>query len=118
MTVGAVRKNIDVKRLFQLWNDDTVRTDEICLHLMVSMGTLRTLAARYGLPRRRGPRDTSDNDAPSMAEDAASQDSLDLSPWVAAQVATLRERKLLQLKHEPVEVTQARVAVQRRRGRA
>lgn len=45
---------MDLARLVALWEDRTLRTDEIAEQLGCSMDTLYKVAARNGLPRRKG----------------------------------------------------------------
>jgi hypothetical protein len=87
------RKAIDVPALFRLWNDHTIRPEDVAIKLGISTTYLRRAAAYYGLAARPVWRDTSDNDAPSDAEELRSQDSLALSPWVAARAEMFRREK-------------------------
>lgn len=87
------RKSIDVPALFRLWNDHTMRPEDVARQLGISTTHLRRAASYYGLPPRPAWRDTRDNDAPSDAEELLSQDSLALSPWVAQRAEMFRREK-------------------------
>lgn len=82
--------SVDVPRLFALWNDKSYTRVEIARELGLRERQLQDVAARYGL-RARGPckRAFSLEDGESPAEDAASGDSLALSPWVQARIKEL-----------------------------
>jgi hypothetical protein len=47
---------MDLARLIALWEDRTLRTDEVAEQLGCSLPMLYKLAARHGLGRRKGPR--------------------------------------------------------------
>jgi hypothetical protein len=47
---------MDLARLIALWEDRTLRTDEVAEQLGCSLQMLYKLAARHGLGRRKGPR--------------------------------------------------------------
>ena len=86
-------KKIDVPTLFRLWNDHSRRPEDVARELGVSMSYLRRAASVYRLPPRPPWRNTSDNDAPSEAEELLSRDSLALSPWVAKRAEQFRRQK-------------------------
>lgn len=83
-------KPYDARALFQLWNDHTLRPEEVARRLGISMSMLRRAAAHHHLPSRPAWRDRSENYAPSEGEDLASGESLRLSPWVQARINELR----------------------------
>ena len=87
------RKPIDVPALFRLWNDHTIRPEDIARRLGISTTFLRRAVSHYGLPSRPAWRDTSENEAPSDAEELLSRDSLALSPWVAQRAEMFRREK-------------------------
>lgn len=76
------RANIDVPRLFRLWNS-TLSNADLCLALGVSRSRLDTLRMRYKLPRRPRPEkehtDAAEND-PS-AEEIASMAAAIRAGW-------------------------------------
>lgn len=83
-------KEYDVNALRRLWNDHTMRPEDVAKELGISTTFLRRLALRHHLPRRPVWRDRSDNDAPDAVEELLSQDSLQLSPWVRSRIEQLR----------------------------
>ncbi len=93
MRCGRRKQAIDVPLLFKLWHDDSLRTEEVALRLNLSTGTLRTVASRHGLTHRVSTPSGEISDAPSEAEELLSQDSLALSPWVAARAEMFRKQK-------------------------
>jgi hypothetical protein len=93
MRAGRKKFVVDVPLMFKLWHDDTLRTEDVALRLKLSTGTLRTVAKRHGLLHRVSTRSGEIHDAPSEAEELLSQDSLALSPWVAARAAMFRREK-------------------------
>jgi hypothetical protein len=102
--------------MFKLWHDDTLRTEEVALRLKLSTGMLRTVAKRHGLLHRVSVPSGEIHEAPSDAEEMLSQDSLALSPWVAARAEMFRKQKEQQ--GEPmvdVSVTQFVISGPRRR---
>lgn len=83
--------HVDVPKLFRLWNDSDYTRVEIARELGLRERQLQDVAARYGLgPRGACHRAFSMEDAESPEEDAASGQSLALSPWVAARIKELR----------------------------
>ena len=81
---------VDVPRLFQLWNDSTYTRVEIARDLGLTEKQLQSSASRHGLgPRGACHRAFSMENPASPDEDAASGDSLALSPWVAARIKEL-----------------------------
>ena len=93
MRAGRRKCVVDVPLMFQLWRDDTLRTEEVALRLGLSTGMLRTVAKRHGLLHRVSTPSGESHDAPSEAEEMLSRDSLALSPWVAARAAMFRKEK-------------------------
>lgn len=93
MRCGRRKHVVDVPLLFQLWNDDSLRTEEVALRLNLSTGMLRTVAKRHGLLHRVSVPSGETHDAPSEAEELLSRDSLALSPWVAARAEMFRKQK-------------------------
>jgi len=85
MRRGSKKREVDVPLMFQLWHDDTLRTEDVALQLQLSTGTLRKIASRHGLNHRVSTPSGESHDAPSEAEEMLSRDSLALSPWVAAR---------------------------------
>lgn len=82
---------VDVPRLFQLWHDPTYTRVEIARDLGLTDKQLQSSASRHGLgPRGACHRAFSMEDASSPEEEAASAESLDFSPWVAARIKELR----------------------------
>jgi hypothetical protein len=80
----------------------------------LGMTTIRNLASRGRLPWRESLRDD-EPEAPSPEEDAASGDSLTLSPWVQSRIRELRIHELRE-KGPPqgVEVMETRVVAQKK----
>ena len=76
--------------------------------------TIRNMQAAGKLPWRASQRDD-EPEAPSTEEDAASGDSLALSPWVQSRIRELRIHELRE-KGPPqgVEVMETRVVAQRK----
>jgi len=93
MRAGRRKFVVDVPLMFKLWHDDTLRTEDVALRLKLSTGTLRTVAKRHGLLHRVSTPSGEIHEAPSKAEELLSQDSLALSPWVAARAAMFRREK-------------------------
>jgi hypothetical protein len=93
MRAGRQKCVVDVPLMFKLWHDDTLRTEEVALRLKLSTGMLRTVAKRHGLLHRVSVPSGEIHEAPSDAEELLSQDSLALSPWVAARAAMFRREK-------------------------
>lgn len=60
MTTG-VRAKIDVPRLFALWNDRTLRTEEVAEMLGITTKRLYAAAQRHGLGKRHYVRATRDD---------------------------------------------------------
>ncbi len=104
-------KKIDIPTLFCLWNDHSRRPEDVARELGVSMSYLRRAASVYRLPPRPPWRNTSDNDAPSDAEELLSQDSLALSPWVAKRAEQFRRQKEADGEPQRVEVQMAGATV-------
>ena len=92
MRAGRRLCTVDVPKLFRLWNDESLRTEDVAVQLQISTGTLRKIATRYGLTHRVSPPGMEITEAPSAAEELLSQDSLALSPWVEARAREVRER--------------------------
>lgn len=115
--MGRTMVKYSAAELFRLWHDDSLRTIEVAERLGVSQVFLYTLARRHHLPKRNGPRGgykppppKVDNDPdPEPFDETPAGDSLALSPWVEARVAALRQQKLLEMRDEPVNVTQCRI---------
>jgi hypothetical protein len=80
----------------------------------VGMTTIRNMQAAGKLPWRASQRDD-EPEAPSPEEDAASGDSLQLSPWVQSRIRELRIHELREKgSHQGVEVMETRVVAQRK----
>ena len=93
MRRGRRKYEVNVPLMFKLWHDETLRTEDVALQLGVSTGTLRKVAHEYGLHSRTSTPSGEITDAPSEAEELLSQDSLALSPWVAARAEQFRRQK-------------------------
>jgi len=93
MKCGRKKYEIDIPLMFRLWHDETLRTEDVALQLGLSTGTLRKVAHGYGLHSRISTPSGEITEAPSDAEDLLSQDSLALSPWVAARAEEFRRQK-------------------------
>jgi len=100
-----MRVKIDVARLFSLWNDESVTRAEVARELGVTAGQLTRLASRHGLGARGRT-----HRAFSMADPTPDE--------IVRMAAAIRAKNLAELAAEPLEVTQQRVAFQRRRGLA
>lgn len=81
---------VDVPRLFEMWNDTDYTRPEIARSLGLTEKQLQTSSRRYGL----GPRGCCHRafviEEASPEEDAASSESLALSPWVQSRIKELR----------------------------
>jgi hypothetical protein len=108
MKVGRKKYVVDVPLMFKLWRDDTLRTEDVALQLGLSTGTLRKVASRHGLTHRLSTPSGEISDAPSLAEELLSQDSLALSPWVAERAAMFRRQKERDGEPERVQVAVTR----------
>jgi len=104
MRRGRNKIEVDVPLMFKLWNDDTLRTEDVAMQLGISTNTLRKLGRRHGLVHRVSPMVNEVHGAPSDAEDMLSRDSLALSPWVAARAEMFRRQKEQQAAPARVEV--------------
>lgn len=101
MRRGRQKAQLDVPTLFRLWNDASMRIEDVALQLQVSVCTLRKYAAKHGLRTRANPPAVVEFlDSPSPAEDLLSQDSLALSPWVEARAREVRERHFAERRRE------------------
>lgn len=82
---------VDVPKLFRLWNDSDYTRAEIARELGLTDKQLQSSASRHGLgPRGCCHRAFSMEDAATPEEEAASADSLALSPYVQARIKELR----------------------------
>jgi hypothetical protein len=99
-----MRVRIDVARLFSLWHDESLTRAEVARELGVT-GQLTRLASRHGLGARGRT-----HRAFSMADPTPDE--------IVRMAAAIRAKNLAELAAEPLEVTQQRVACQRRRGLA
>jgi hypothetical protein len=104
MRRGRNKIEVDVPLMFQLWNDATLRTEDVAMQLGISTNTLRKIGRRHGLLHRVSPMVNEVHGAPSDAEDMLSRDSLALSPWVAARAEMIRRQKEQQGEPARVEV--------------
>ena len=104
MRAGRKKFVVDVPLMFRLWNDATLRTEDVAMQLGISTNTLRKLGRRHGLVHRVSPMVNEVHGAPSDAEDMLSRDSLALSPWVAARAEMFRKEKEKQAEPARVEV--------------
>jgi len=104
MRRGKNKIEVDVPLMFKLWNDDTLRTEDVAMQLGISTNTLRKIGRRHGLLHRVSPMVNDVHGAPSDAEDLLSRDSLALSPWVAARAEMFRRQKEQQGEPARVEV--------------
>jgi hypothetical protein len=108
MRCGRRKYVVDVALMFRLWNDHTLRTEDVALQLGLSTGTLRKIAHDHGLHSRTSTPSGEITDAPSDAEDMLSQDSLALSPWVAERAERFRRQKERDGEPERVQVAVTR----------
>jgi hypothetical protein len=104
MRRGKNKIKVDVPLMFKLWNDDTLRTEDVAMQLGISTNTLRKIGRRHGLLHRVSPMVNEVHGAPSDAEDLLSRDSLALSPWVAARAEMFRRQKEQQGEPARVEI--------------
>jgi len=104
MRRGKNKIEVDVPLMFKLWNDDTLRTEDVAMQLGISTNTLRKIGRRHGLLHRVSPMVNEVHGAPSDAEDLLSRDSLALSPWVAARAEMFRRQKEQQGEPARVEI--------------
>jgi hypothetical protein len=108
MRRGRKKYEVNVPLMFKLWNDDTLRTEDVALQLGLSTGTLRKVATRHGLTHRVSTPSGEISDAPSQAEELLSQDSLALSPWVAERAEMFRRQKERDGEPDRVEIAVTR----------
>jgi hypothetical protein len=108
MRRGRKKYEVNVPLMFQLWHDDTLRTEDVALQLGLSTGTLRKVATRHGLTHRVSTPSGEISDAPSQAEELLSQDSLALSPWVAQRAEMFRREKEQKGEPDRVEIAVTR----------
>ena len=108
MRRGRKKYEVNVPLMFQLWHDDTLRTEDVALQLGLSTGTLRKVATRHGLTHRVSTPSGEISDAPSQAEELLSQDSLALSPWVAERAEMFRREKEQKGEPDRVEIAVTR----------
>jgi hypothetical protein len=93
MKRGRKKYQLDVPLMFRLWNDETLRTEDVALQLGLSTGTLRKVAGRHGLKHRVSMPSGETSEAPSDSDELLSRDSLALSPWVAQRAEMFRRQK-------------------------
>jgi hypothetical protein len=93
MKRGRKRCEIDMPTMFRLWHDQELRTEDVALRLGIGTATLRRVASRHGLRHRVWHPSEEISEAPSAEEEAQSNDSLALSPWVAARAEEFRRQK-------------------------
>jgi hypothetical protein len=108
MRRGRKKYEVNVPLMFQLWHDDTLRTEDVALQLGLTTGTLRKVATRHGLTHRVSTPSGEISDAPSQAEELLSQDSLALSPWVAQRAEMFRREKEQKGEPDRVEIAVTR----------
>jgi len=108
MRRGRKKYEVNVPLMFKLWNDGTLRTEDVALRLGLSTGTLRKVATRHGLTHRVSTPSGEISDAPSQAEELLSQDSLALSPWVAQRAEMFRREKEQKGEPDRVEIAVTR----------
>jgi hypothetical protein len=111
MKRGRKKYELNVPLMFKLWNDETLRTEEVALRLGLSTAQLRKLAHAHGLHSRVSTPSGEITDAPSEAEELLSQDSLALSPWVAKRAEQFRLQKERDGEPRRVEIAIAGVIV-------
>lgn len=96
---------MDLARLVALWEDRTLRTDEVAEQLGCTVRMLYTLAARHGLGKRKGPRKRM-----RSIDDGTEITWRDPTP---AEIERLKEeiwqRKLAKLREETPQETAERV---------
>lgn len=100
----------DVATLFAMWAEGRTKA-EIAVRFKVSTSTIYSWAQRYQLPRRKIDfvPVSQEPPAPSPEDDAASMDSLALSPWVEARARECRERHFEQRRGECDETVRTKV---------
>lgn len=105
----------DVATLFAMWAEGRTKA-EIAVRFKVSTSTVYSWAQRYQLPRRRIDYVpvSQEPPPPSPEDDAASMDSLALSPWVEARARECRERHYEQRRGELDNTTIGKVSAWRR----
>ena len=108
MRRGRKKYEVDVPLMFKLWNDGTLRTEDVALRLGLSTGTLRKVASQHGLTHRVSTPSGESGEAPSDVEEMLSQDSLALSPWVAERAEMFRRQKERDGEPERVQVAVTR----------
>ena len=86
MTGGSNRITVERQRLLELW-ESTKTLSEIGAELNCAPVTVVRLSRRHQLPPRQAFSESVDVVAPD--EDAASAESLRLSPWVQARIKEL-----------------------------
>ena len=111
MKRGRKKYELNVPLMFKLWNDETLRTEEVALRLGLSTAQLRKVAHSHGLHSRVSTPSGEITDAPSEAEELLSQDSLALSPWVAKRAEQFRLQKERDGEPRRVEIAIAGVIV-------
>ena len=101
----------DVATLFAMWAEGRTKA-EIAVRFGVSTSTIYTWAQRYQLPRRKIDYVpvSQEPPPPSPEDDAASMDSLALSPWVEARARECRERHYEQRRGEDPCNTHSKVS--------
>lgn len=87
-------RKYELPTLYQLWNDDTLRTIDVAHRLGVTQPSLYAIADRHKLGPRRGPPvdprcGSQEPPPPSEEDDIASGESLRFAPWVAARIKEL-----------------------------
>lgn len=96
---------MDIARLVALWQDETLRVEEIAEQLSVLPRTVYKLAARHGLGRHKGPRKR-----PKSIDDGTEITWRDPTP---AEIERMKEelwqRKLAKMRSETPQETAERV---------
>ena len=96
---------MDIARLVALWEDRTLRVEDIAEQLSVTVGMVYKLAARNGLGRRKGPR--------KRKRGMADGTEITWRDPTPAEIERMKEelwqRKLAKLRQETPEETAERV---------
>lgn len=87
--VAKTHTKADVALLTEMWSAGATIA-EIAARFGVTHSTVSKWATRYGLPKRQ-PATSQDVPDPTPEEEAASLDSLALSPWVEQRARECRE---------------------------
>jgi hypothetical protein len=94
-----------VSDLFRLWQDETLKTEQVAQQIGVSTNYLYAIAKRHGLPRRKGP---------APVRDLLERQRDDPTPEEIEELKRdLREKHFAEMRAESVEASRARAWRQR-----